>query len=78
MLFFVKHKPQFSAYNENLHEITRKYVKITKEDVNYIFPNNAHISISWFSLKLISHSFSVSLANASSLTDWVKQPQVQS
>lgn len=78
MLFLVKYKPQFSACNENLHEITRKHVKIPKEDINFIFPDNAHISISWFFSKLISHSFSVSLADASSLTFWVKQPKVQS
>lgn len=49
MPFLVKHKPQLSANNENLHEMARGHVKVPKDNVNYTFPDNVHISVSHFS-----------------------------
>ena len=80
MLFLVKQKPQLSAHNKNLYKMTKKkHVSVPKENINYIFLNNAHVSISWFSLQLIGQSCSVSLAGLPLFQiDNMEEPRAQS
>lgn len=57
----------------------KKHVNVPKENINYIFLNNAHISISWFSLQFIGYSWSVSLAGLPLFqTDNMEEPRAQS